>query len=309
MIMNTKIKLLTITLASLLSYALVGCGNSSTKQQTETTVQQKNLLEDIFKETFAKKESFFELIRKDAVKERIISEYSQNFYDKLCQQIQVSSSISYTDGKYEGNGTGGRYGNGEAYLSYIPANDILTINFTIGRRTIQRDGEVYYNTEGWEVKYPKDEFDEDITSEPVLMYELFENDGLITYSPIWLSITPVRVKGGIGIGCIFCTNKLGYSSSNIAKILVKDNASGRVYNIAFDEPYYEEYSGFKYADVGVGIFNDTFIQFMNTITGLVDCTISFINEDGENAVIKNPENLCNIRDAFDKFMEDYKKME
>lgn len=41
---------------------------------------------------------------------------------------------------------------------------------------------------------------------------------------------------------------------------------------------------------------------MNLISSLSDYTISICNENNENVVIKNPENLCNIRDAVEKYL-------
>lgn len=293
--MNTKIKLLTITLVFLLSYVLVGCGNSSKNQQTEATAQQINPLEKVFKETYEEKGSLFELIRKDAVKERIINDYSQNFYDKMCEQIQVASPISYTNGEYEGHGTGGRYASGKANLSYSPSDDILSINFTIGGEVIQHDGEVYYNTEGWELKYLKDEFNEDIKSQPMAYYYLAGDRDLIPFADIW---TLAAWNGVI----IFCTNKFGNSSVEIGKILIKDNDSGKIYNVAFNDKYYSDGEGALYNDIGVTLWGENATQFMNLITSLSDYSISFINENGDNRVVKNPQNLCNIKNAIKKFI-------
>lgn len=293
--MNAKTNQLTIMFICFFGFALVGCGNSSSKQQTERTAQQENPLLKIFKETFDKKESFFELIRKDSVKERIINDYSPIFYDKLCQEIQVSSPISYADGKYEGYGTGGRYGSGEAYLSYNPANDILTINFTIGGETIQRDGEVYYNTEGWELKYRTDEFDEDIKSQPMAYYSLMADYDLVPYADIWV----LAFWNGV---ILLCTNDFGYSSISIDKILIKDNDSGKIYNLAFNDKYHQAGGGAMYDDIGVAMWGENATQFMNIVTSLTDYSISFINESGENRVVKNPKNLCNIEDAIKKFI-------
>ena len=306
--MNHKIL---ITISLIIGSLAMSCINSNQKQQSKTNVIQKNPVEQVFKEISSSNKTLEELLKNDIIKERIIRDYSNNFYDKLLNYMQIlgSSIVTYEQGMYKCNAIGmGIYYNHTINCSYSPSYDELNIEFKIDGRKVQSNGELYYNTEGWEIQYPKDEFDEDITSQPVLHYSLFNNEGVIPYNPIWINIIPFKVEQNSGILCILCTNKLGYSSSNIAKILIKDNKSGKVYNIAFDKLYNEEYSGFRYADVGVSMFYNTFIKFMNIITELTDYTISFINEEGENAVIKNPKNLCNICDAFDKFIEDYKKI-
>lgn len=298
--MNAKIKLLTITLVSLFSCVLAGCGNSSTKQETETT-QQENFLVTVFKETLAKKESFFELIRKDAVKERIINEYSQNFYDKLCQQVHVSSPISYTDGKYEGYGTGGRYGNGEANLSYTPANDILTINFTIGGETIQRDGEVHYNTEGWDIDVyeEKNDFNEVVNREPVSAYLIAGKE--YTYSKYKFALV-MRLNY-----ITLWTNE--NDMSEIKDIRVKDHDSGRIYNIAFDQEHYVKNGGAMNSDVGVVMFGKNAGDFINLISSLNNYTISIRSKYYDNAVIlTNPENFNNIKDVFMQLLRNQESM-
>ena len=294
--MNIKMNLLTIVFAYLLGSVLVGCGNSSNKQQTETAIQHENSLLKIFKETFDKKESFFDLIRKDVVKERIINDYSQNFYDKLCQQIQVSSPISYTDDKYEGYGTGGRYGNGNANLSYIPSNDILTINFTIGGKTIQRDGEVYYNTEGWNLGIDeyKNDFDEIVKREPVALYQI---DGESSYSQDKFVIA-LRLYA-----ITLWTDELG-ELYEIKDIRIKDNESGKIYNVSFDEPYRHEQRVMN-DNIGVFMYEKNAAEFINLVSSLNNYTISIkgVYEDyEENIVIKNPENLNNMKDVFMKLL-------
>lgn len=299
--MDAKIKLLTITFVSFFSCILIGCGNSSTKQESETTTQQENLLVTVFKETLAKKESFFELIRKDVVKERIINDYSQNFYDKLCQQIQVSSPISYTDGKYEGNGTGGRYGSGEAYLSYTPANDIFTINFTIGGETIQRDGEVYYNTEGWDVNVyeEKNDFNEVVNREPISRY--FIKGKEYTYSKYKLVLV-------MRLNYITLWTNEDNMMTGVKDIRVKDHDSGTIYNIAFDQPFFHKNGGAMNADIGVVIFDKNEADFINLISSLNNYTISIRSESGELLTLTNPENFNNIRDVYLKLVQMWEDM-
>ena len=55
-----------------------------------------------------------------------------------------------------------------AELIYIPESNQFSINFTENGRNVQSDGKVHYNTEGWEIQYPKDEFNEDIKSEKII---------------------------------------------------------------------------------------------------------------------------------------------
>ncbi len=284
----------------------ISCKNSPYQQQTDVEAQQEKSLKKIFKEAYANKESFRKLLENNLVKERIINEYSAKYYNKALELTIFDYGINYDGNIYSASASVTRIlDDGTVDLTYNPDSDILIIEMTEKKREIRSNGEVYYNTEGWEINYPKDEFDDDITSQPILSYRISDNSELVTYNPIWIAITVIN--NGKSVACCLCTNLFNYSSRKIAKILIKDNINGKIYNIEYDKPYNESYTDFRYSDVGVIMYNDKVLQFIDIVSGLKNYTISFINEDEENAVVKNPQNLKNIRDAFEDFIIKYVK--
>lgn len=272
----------------------ISCGNSSKKQQTEVTTQQVNPFEKVFKEAYEKKETLYELIRKDIVKERIIEEYSTNFYNKALDYTVFAYEIVYKDGKYTAFGSLTRLDGTSVDLIYEPTSDLLTVKIMEDGRNVQSDGEIHYNTEGWEIHYPKDEFNEDIKSEPFLFYSLM---GDTEVRALKLCITIVPKVNGMS----FYTNEFYSSGYDIKQILVKDNNSGKVYSLNYDKLINND-AGIWFRDIGVVMYGTNFNDFVNLISSLSDYTISIGNENDENVVIKNPENLCNIRDAIEKYL-------
>ena len=188
----------------------ISCGNSSKKQQTEVTTQQLNPFEKVFKEAYEKKETLYELIRKDIVKERIIEEYSTNFYNKALDYTVFAYEIVYKDGKYTAFGSLTRLDGTSVDLIYEPTSDLLTVKIMEDGRNVQSDGEIHYNTEGWEIHYPKDEFNEDIKSEPFLFYSLM---GDTEVRALKLCITIVPKVNGMS----FYTNEFYSSGYDISK--------------------------------------------------------------------------------------------
>lgn len=273
----------------------ISCGNSSKKQQTEVTTQQVNPFEKVFKDAYEKKETLYELLRKDIVKERIIEEYSQKYYDKMVQYVQIVAPIEYNNNVY--TCFGGEQHNvpdTRADVTYDPLTDQLEIRLIKERRVIQHNGEIHYNTEGWEIHYPKDEFNEDIKSEPFLFYSL-KGDSEVKSLKLCITIVP-KVNG-----MSFYTNEFYSSGYDIKQILVKDNNSGKVYSLNYDKLINND-AGIWFRDIGVVMYGTNFNDFVNLISSLSDYTISIGNENDENVVIKNPENLCNIRDAIEKYL-------
>lgn len=315
-------KLYSHFLVLIIGCLIVSCTNSP-QQQTELSIPEVTPLHKAFKNAIILQDScdrvtdsdkrlilfrqVFYFFKTDIVKKHIIQEKSQVYFNKLIKltdNIRASVNVKYEKGIY--TYVLHNIDDVKVMLTYIPDKDQFTVDLTVRGRTVLYNGKIDYNTEGWEVRFPKDEFNDDITSKPFLYYALYNDEGLVPYKPICINIIPFKLDVGVVMSCVLCTNKLGYESSNIAKILIKDNISGKIYNITFDKLYNETHSGFRYADVGVIMYNDTLWDFISIIRDLSDYTISFINEDGKNAVIKNPENLCNIHDAVDKFIEDYK---
>lgn len=272
----------------------ISCGNSSKKQQAEVTTQQVNPFEMVFKEACEKKETLYDLIRKDIIKERIIREYSANFYNKALEYTVFAYEIIYKDGKYTAFGSLTRLDGTSVDLIYEPTSDLLTVKIMEDGRNVQSDGEIHYNTEGWEIHYPKDEFNEDIKSEPFLFYSLM---GDTEVRALKLCITIVPKVNGMS----FYTNEFYSSGYDIKQILVKDNNSGKVYSLNYDKLINND-AGIWFRDIGVVMYGTNFNDFVNLISSLSDYTISIGNENDENVVIKNPENLCNIRDAIEKYL-------
>lgn len=292
----------TITFITFLAFILVGCKNSQTKEQKKVVQEasavaneSRSPLDQACETAYKKEESLYELIRVAVVKEHIIKEYSRKFYNKLVKNIHVAGPIKYTDGIYTASGTGGRTGTGSAEFTYSPSKNQLTIHFMSGGEIVQPDGEIHYNTEGWELRYNKDEFDEDIKSEPLACYRIVADYNLVPYDHI-------RIIIGTG-AMILSTHDFKYSRANIAKILIKDHDSGKVYNVAFDETYHKNSgASMRHNDIGVLMRWKNISEFVNIVTNLTNYSIAFINEYDENIVVKNPENLKNIHDAIKKFI-------
>ena len=277
----------------------ISCGNSSKNQQTEATTQQVNPLEKVFKEAYEKKETLYELLRQDIVKKRIIEEYSQKYYDKMVQYVQIVTPIEYKNNVY--TCFGGEQHNvpdTRADVTYNPLTDQLEIRLIKERRVIQHNGEIHYNTEGWEIQYPKDEFNEDIKSEPFLFYSLM-GDREIRALKLCITIVP-KVNG-----MSFYTNEFN-SGYDIKQILIKDNISGKIYNLYYDK-LINNNAGNWFRDIGVVMYGTNLNNFVNLVSSLSDYTISIGNENDENVVIKNPKNLCNIRDAIEKLLMNNEK--
>lgn len=284
----------------------ISCKNSPHQQQTDVEAQQENSLKETFKEAYENKESLRKLLKNKLVKEKVIYEYSAKFYNKALELTVFDYGVHFDGSEYTASARVTRFvDDGTVDLTYDPESDFLLIEMTEKKRKILSNGEIYYNTEGWEIEYPKDEFDEDITSEPILSYEISDDSEFVPCNMICIAIT--AVNDSKSVGCCMWTNLFNYSSRKIAKILIKDNINGKIYNIEYDKLYNESYTGLRCSDVGVVMYNDKILNFIDIVSGLDDYTISFINENGENAVVKNPENLKNIRDAFDEFITKYVK--
>lgn len=294
----------------------ISCGNSSKNQQTEVTTQQVNPLEEAFKEIKILKDScdksilnknwsvldnqVRDFVQTEIIKNKIIQDKSNRYFDKLVA-LATDKLNHPIEVKYENNTykyviltIDGITPVSTAELIYIPESNQFSINFTENGRNVQSDGKVHYNTEGWEIQYPKDEFNEDIKSEPFLFYSLMGNSEV---EALKLCITIVPKVNGMS----FYTNEFYSSGYDIKQILVKDNNSGKVYSLNYDKLINND-AGIWFRDIGVVMYGTNFNDFVNLISSLSDYTISICNENNENVVIKNPENLCNIRDAVEKYL-------
>lgn len=300
--MNTKMKLLTITLVSLFSCVLAGCGNSSPKQQAIQDTQKEYPLAQIFKEAHAKGETLYDLLRNEVVKERIIKEYSLNYYDKMLQYVQIVAPVEYKDNVY--TCFGGEQHNvpeTRADVTYNPTNDCLEIKLIKERRTVQSNGEVYYNTEGWDVNVyeEKNDFNEVVNREPISRYLIRGKE--YTYSANKFVLV-------MRLNYITLWTNEDNMMTGVKDIRVKDHDSGTIYNIAFDQPFFHKNGGAMNADIGVFIFDKNEADFINLISGLNNYTISIRNESGELLILTNPENFNNIRDVYLKLVQMWEDM-
>lgn len=157
----------------------ISCGNSSKNQQTEVTTQQVNPLEEAFKEIKILKDScdksilnknwsvlddqVRDFVQTEIIKNKIIQDKSNRYFDKLVA-LATDKLNHPIEVKYENNTykyviltIDGITPVSTAELIYIPESNQFSINFTENGRNVQSDGKVHYNTEGWEIQYPKDE--------------------------------------------------------------------------------------------------------------------------------------------------------
>lgn len=321
--MNIKMKLLIITFVSLLSYTLVGCGNSPKKQQTEIT----NPLEIAFKKVWMfdsicrnckdditwdqMKDSTRYFIYTDIVKERILNLTSQRYFDKLAALITRSIddpviifNVDYEDNIYKyrvyEHNTARRMGTPTIELNYDPQYDCLTSTLMENGKIVQANGEIHYNTEGWDIELTQteNEFGEVDKTYYVAQYvisseEAWDHDKFVT----------LVFKNAI----FLWTNELG-DLSDINAILVKDHDSGKVYNIQYDERYHNS-SRRNDHDIGVVISNENMFNFLDLISGLTNFSILIKSNYDISVLISRPENFNNIKDVYNQIIANTIEME
>lgn len=314
--MNIKMKLLTITFVSLLSYTLVGCGNSPQKQQTEIT----NPLEIAFKKvrmfdsicrnckddiTWSQmKDSIRYFIYTDIVKARILNLTSQKYFDKLAALITCSIddpviifNVDYEDSIYKYRvykcNIDRRMGCPTIELNYDPQYDCLTSTLMENGRIVQPDGEIHYNTEGWDIELiqTKNEFGE-------VDKTFYSAQYVINSEETWDLDKFVTLVMENAI--ILWTNELG-DLSDINTILIKDHDSGKVYNIQYDERYHNS-SRRNDDDIGVVLSDENMFNFMDLISGLTNFSILIKSNYDVSVLIPRPENFNNIKDVYNQII-------
>lgn len=289
-------KLHSLFITLIVSCFTISCGNSSKNQQSEATTQQINPLEKVFKEAYDKKETLYDLVRKDIIKERIISEYSTNFYNKALEYVVFAYEIVYKDGKYEAYGSLTRLDETSVDLTYEPISDLLTVRIKEEDMPLQSNGEVYYNTEGWDIGYEdyKNDFGETIRREPVAGYGIDnEEDELLAPDKIYFVVRPQYLT--------LWTN-LWENYDSVKDIRIKDNVTDNIYEVEFDEHYHLEKGDFYNDNIGVIISGDRYMYFLQLINELEDYTISIRSEEGQNIIIQNPDNFNNILNVYKKIL-------
>lgn len=289
-------KLHPLFIALIVSCFTISCGNSSKNQQSEATTQQINPLEKVFKEAYDKKETLYDLVRKDIIKERIISEYSTNFYNKALEYVVFAYEIVYKDGKYAAYGSLTRLDETSVDLTYEPISDLLTVRIKEEDMPVQSNGEVHYNTEGWHISYEnyKNDFGEIVRSEPVAGYGIDnEEDELLAPDKIFFVVRPQYLT--------LWTN-LWENYDSVKDIRIKDNVTDNIYKVEFDEHYHFEKEDFYNDNIGVFISGDRYMYFLQLINKLEDYTISIRSVEGQNLIIRNPENFNNILNVYKKVL-------
>lgn len=296
--MNHKIL---ITISLIIGSLAMSCINSNQKQQSKTNVIQKNPVEQVFKEISSSNKTLEELLKNEIIKERIIRDYSNNFYDKLLNYMQIlgSSIVTYEQGIYKCNAIGmGIYYNHTINCSYSPSYDELNIEFKIDGRKVQSNGELYYNTEGWNFGMDeyKNDFDEIVKREPVAMYKINGAENSFSQNKFAVAIRTYAIT--------LWTNELG-SLYEIKSIRIKDNKTGIIYNIDYNEHYRYE-NRIMNDNIGVYMYGDNAVKFMSIVSRLDDYTISikgYYEDYEENVIIKNPKNLSNIIEVYKQLEE------
>lgn len=296
--MNHKIL---ITISLIIGSLAMSCINSNQKQQSKTNVIPKNPVEQVFKEISSSNKTLEELLKNEIIKERIIRDYSNNFYDKLLNYMQIlgSSIVTYEQGIYKCNAIGmGIYYNHTINCSYSPSYDELNIEFKIDGRKVQSNGELYYNTEGWNFGMDeyKNDFDEIVKREPVAMYKINGAENSFSQNKFAVAIRTYAIT--------LWTNELG-SLYEIKSIRIKDNKTGIIYNIDYNEHYRYE-NRIMNDNIGVYMYGDNAVKFMSIVSRLDDYTISikgYYEDYEENVIIKNPKNLSNIIEVYKQLEE------
>lgn len=287
-----------LTFITLLSFMLVGCKINQAKEQAQATpdsstkiVESRTPLDEACEAAYKKKETLYELIRIPVVKECIIKEYSSKFYEKLINNVHVTSPIEYTNGVYEVSGIS--KGDGSAYFTYCPAENQLNIELTINGYTIQPDGNMQFNTEGWrfETLQNKNEFGE-VLNLFVGAEFVIKNEG-DSYSGNKLVVTvyPYAI--------ILWTNDFG-GLCEVESIQIKDHDSGKIYNISYDECYHHRPGGLRNDDIGVIMTKSNIANFINLVSRLTNYSILLKSDYNTSVLIQKPRNLANIMEVYRK---------
>lgn len=319
----------TIFLSVIIGLVSVGCNNLSQKQQATQETQQEYPLKNIFNRIYTEAiddykkavkdeaksleryalntDTIYKVFQDSVVKDKIISLKTLSYYNMIldrffydmnttCAYISNNGGYDYSILLYTCYGDV-RMDKPSTILTYNPNTDKLDIETTIDGRVVQSNGEVYYNTEGWHLGIDeyKNDFDEVVKREPVASYKI---DGEDSYSQYKFAIV-LRLYV-----ITLWTNELG-ELYEIKDIRIKDNESDKIYNVSFDDPYRHGQRVMN-DNIGVYMYGENAAGFINLVSSLNNYTISIKGVyEGyeENVVIKNPENLSNIKDVYMKLLQ------
>lgn len=285
----------------LLFLTCLGCdesrkNNSNANKTTEQSNVKESVMGKIFKVAYNNKKTMYDVIRIPEIKNYIISYYSQKFYDQLIHYVQVVSPIVYNNGVYTMEGFETHLYSNIAKCSYNSINEELSFSLTLDGCTVQSNGEIYYNTEGWHISYEdyKNDFGEIVRREPVAGYRIEnEEDELLAPDKIFFVVRPQYLT--------LWTNLWG-SNDSVKDIRIKDNITDKIYMIDFEDHYHLKNEGLYRDNIGVFIFGDEYKKFIQLISSLDDYVISIRSVYGQNLILRNPENLNNILDTYKKIL-------
>lgn len=139
---NIEIRFLLFIQITFLAALLYSCGNNQAKAITAETAEFP--LNKIFKEAYTAKLTQSDIIRKSEVKEVIIREYSEKFYNKVLENTQVVFPVQYDSiqNVYECDGwLAHSVGFTGAVVRYNAGNDELVVKLQIDGYLIKETGE------------------------------------------------------------------------------------------------------------------------------------------------------------------------
>lgn len=307
----------TIISITLLFFLLASCNSNRSKEQAEADRIRKQdsiaaiqeirgpSIEKECKLAYESKKTLHDLIRMDKVKERIMKQYSPLFYDKAVYYTQVVTPITYDNGIYKCSGWEAHASGNNIELAYSSTDDELTVNIALENKKVQSNGEIYYNTEGWEfgIDNYENDFGEIEKKEAVAMYEILtpKGEGFTEFHQRNFAVV-VRPN------CItFWTDKFG-GLSKVKDVRIKDHNSGNIYDLSFNEPFKNDSHGNWFTSIGGFMFGENMNYFINVVSSLQSYTISIRSNYDDNVIISNPKNLSKIKDVHMKILQNQKKL-
>lgn len=295
----------------LIVLGICSCSTFSSKiyseQQNAITTKSKEAkkFEKLFRKAADKRVYFNKIIKEDIVKNRIISQYSQKFYEILSLYAERITPVEYYNGIYhcEGFNRDNAFLDSDMYLKYNPSNDKLTITidfYGLGNDIVKPDGEINLNTEGWEFKVidVNDEYGEHtkklVTGIHSFTYDNFPFGGKYKYEYV------IQI---FATTTMIWTNKFG--DSNIRDIRIQDINKKMVYNIELEKEIYKNNDN-STTDVGGYLSKATTTDLATFIKRTPKYSISLRDLSNENVIIKQNKAIDNFFNAYYKicYMQD-----
>lgn len=316
----------------------INCSNSPQKQQTIQDIQQQEYsLKEIFNKIYTNAvEDYKKAVKDDAkplkrygletdtvykmfqdsiIKNQLIYSKSKAYYDMILSRFFYDMNTTFA---YISNNGGYGYSillytcygdvrmdKPSTILTYHPETDVLDVESIVDGRIIDADCSINYKLNGWDVKYEKNEFGEDIPS-----------TAKIYYSRNGFKIEINRSEDGTLQGLLSIyqqfNNEAGQYIAAVDEILIKDNQSGVIYNLPFETSYDDATYFYDFDGVHIVLDQQELIELMDIIapysqvtyliTPLTDYTFSFKYNE-LSASISETHGLENIRDAVDFLLD------